>query len=295
MSGYQLLRLRLPANSEEIVVGELWAAGTLGLETRGGSSCELEILAYFEDREDARSCAARVAELADVEVAVCSQADRDWLAVYRQRAESFLLGSRLEIEPGEPTGDSGRASPSGRRRLRLPARRAFGTGEHATTRLVIEILEEMDLGGQIVLDLGCGSGILSFAAVLWGAGSVIGLEVDPIAAWVARDNQALNRLAFPIAVGRAGCLRSAPVFDLALVNVLPHRIQADLDDLLSVLKPKARVVFSGVLHEQTSEVDRTLAARGFRTLATRRRDEWAALETRIVPPIRGVESSDRSC
>ena len=289
MSRYQLLRVTLPPSAEELLVGELWTAGTLGLETRSKSSGELEILAYFEDPEGARSCVSRVAELgaaAELELTGCG--DRDWLAQYRRRARPFLLGSRLEIDPGEPREERDRPLAPGRDRLRLPARRAFGTGEHESTRLVIETLEGLELDGRRVLDLGCGSGILSFAAVLWGAKSVTALELDPVAAWTARANQLLNRIAFPIVAGRVSCLRRFARFDLAVVNVLPHHVRGDLADLRAVLESGARVIFSGILEEHEQQVRRDLAVEGFRTRARRGLNEWVALETRTGAPAAGA-------
>ncbi len=291
MSGYQRLEFELPAAAEERLVGELWAAGTLGLECREAAGGGLRVIAYFARRGPAAACAERVARACPgVELRRHERLpDEDWLAVYRRRARPFRLGRRLVVDPGEPAADAPAASvPAGRRLLRLPARHAFGTGEHATTRLVVEWLEDLDPAGLRVLDVGCGSGILSLAAVLGGARPVIAIEVDPVAALVARDGQRLNRLDFALVAGRAGCLRRPRGFDLLLVNVLPERIRPDLAELRRLLAAGGQALFSGLLEEAAAEVERRLGAHGFAAVDRRRLDGWCAVLTGSGAPREGA-------
>lgn len=280
-AGYQKLEFGLPASAEALLVGELWSAGTLGLEYRDAAGDGLSIVAYFADTGPAARCAARVARSCPG-VTLRSRAavpEADWLAEYRRRARPFALGRGLLVDPGEPRTGSTITPPPGRRLLRLPARRAFGTGEHASTRLVVEWLEALDLAGQSVLDVGCGSGILSLAAVLSGAGPVVAVEIDPVAAWVARDGQRLNGLGYGLVAGRAACLRRREGFDLLLVNVLPERIRPDLTALRGLLATGGRALFSGLLDESGEDIENQLAASGFAPVARRRLDGWRAVLT----------------
>ena len=284
-TGYHKLELELPASAEALLVGELWSAGTLGLECRETTGGDLSIVAYFAGSGPAADCAERVARSCPG-VVVQSRAvvpAADWLAEYRRHARPFALGRWLWVDPGEPLSGSAPTAPPGRRLLRLPARRAFGTGEHATTRLVVEWLEDLDLGGRSVLDVGCGSGILSLAAVLGGAAPVIAVEVDPVAAWVARDGRRLNRLSYGLAAGRAACLRRSQGFDLLLVNVLPERIRPDLADLRGLLASRGRALFSGLLDETGDAVEERLTGSGFVPVARRRLDGWRAVLTTGEP------------
>lgn len=283
--GYQRLEFALPASAEARLVGELWSAGTLGLECRQEEE-DLRIVAYFTRSEPAVECAARVARHCPGVTLKTHEGlpESDWLEVYRHRAQPFCLGRRLWIDPGEPHPGSPVAVPAGRHLLRLPARRAFGTGEHATTRLIVEWLEEMDLAGSHVLDVGCGSGILSFAATLWGAGSVTAVEIDPVAALVAREGQVLNRLAFALAAGGASCLRPRRPFDLLLVNVLPERIRPDLGALRRLTAAGGQALFSGLLDTEGDEVERRLQRHGFAPTARRLLDGWRAVMTRAAAP-----------
>ena len=288
---YQILEFGLPASAEARLVGELWSAGTLGLEWRRPEAREgRRIVAYFARAEPALECAQRVARCCpDVTLRRHEGLpDADWMEVYRRRARPFALGRGLLIDPGEPLAGSEVTAPAGRRLLRLPARRAFGTGEHASTRLVVEWLETLDLDGHRVLDVGCGSGILSLVAVLWGARSVVAIEVDPVAALVAREGQRLNRLDFALVAGRAACLRPRPAFDLLLVNVLPARIRPDLGVLRRLTHPGGRALFSGLSEEDGDEVEERLARQGFTPVERHRLDGWRAVMTRAEETAEGT-------
>jgi len=131
--------------------------------------------------------------------------------------------------------------PAGRRLLRLPARAAFGTGSHESTSLALELLEDADLQGRRVLDVGTGTGVLAFAALAFGAASVTGFDVDPASPFHARDNSALNGLHPRLFAGRLAALREKPLFDLALVQRRPRADPARdcrLSPHFSVLAPR---------------------------------------------------------
>ncbi len=210
----------------------------------------------------------------------------DWIASYRAAARPFPVGRRLWLDPREPEAPK-EPAPAGRRTLRIPARGAFGTGSHESTRLILELLEEMDLAGLRVLDLGAGTGVLSLAALAFGARSVLGLDIAPAAVFHARENRRLNGLEGrgPVLVaGTLRALRPAPPgarfdlgFDLALVNVIPEVIAPDLPLLPPLLGSRAAVVVSGALTASRSAVLAAWRGLGFRPAEERVAGEWLAI------------------
>lgn len=275
MRQYDRLTLALPLEEEEPLCAELWGLGSLGMECRevGG---ETIVEAYFEGGE----CGApgdRAADWAERGIRLlesCAMPDRDWLAAYRAAARPFEVGRGWLIDPGEPVDDP--PSVSGRVTLRLPARRAFGTGSHETTRLVLEWLEELPVAERQVLDLGSGSGVLSLAAGQLGAASVVAVDLDPVAAVMARDNRRLNGGMFRIVAGIIDCLAGRR-FDLALVNISPAAWLSAVDGLAAVLLPGATTIFAGLLVDQSEEFIAAIEPAGFQVEARRQAGEWVAL------------------
>ena len=112
----------------------------------------------------------------------------DWANGWKQYFKPLPVGKRLLIRPTwEEAGD-----PGGRQVLSIDPGMAFGTGGHETTRLVLETLEELVFPGAELLDVGCGSGILSIAALLLGASRTVGVDIDPLAVKTAEENGRIN-------------------------------------------------------------------------------------------------------
>jgi ribosomal protein L11 methyltransferase len=250
---------------EDLVVAALWEAGTLGVESLPG-----RLIAYFPPDTspaviEGALDGAGLGEARPVVEGFEEQGDEDWMAAYREHARPFAVGARFLLDPREPDDPYNPIPDAGDRWwLRLPARRAFGTGSHETTRLVLEMLEEHPPAGKTVLDVGTGTGVLAFAARLLGATRAVGFDVDPVAVAQARANHPLNLHLGDVSVqlftGTAAALAPGAVFDLVLVNVLPERIAHDLPALLSHVAPGGGLVLSGLLVEQREEAEQTLAS-----------------------------------
>lgn len=273
---YRRLRFELEGDGGQLVAA-LWEAGTLGVEQGEGG-----LTAYFEEPSTGLELewgvyGGRLVESEPLE-------DRDWLEDYRAQARPIEIGRRLLVDPREPELAGSAAGPaSSRDLLRLPARRAFGTGSHESTRLVLEWLERSDLAGKRVLDVGFGSGILSFTALLWGAAQVVGVEIDLESALVASQNRELNALFPSWTAGGLSALGSSGAFDLALVNVLPERVAADLPRIRCQVKPGGTAVFSGIVRDRAQDVCGELELQGFRSIGESAAGEWLAIETRVLP------------
>ncbi len=183
------------------------------------------------------------------------------------------------LAAAQPASTAGAPAPP-RQRLRLPARTAFGVGSHESTALAVELLDALDLRGRSVLDVGTGTGILAFAALLRGAARAVAFDADPVAAFQAHANSRLNRLHPRLFAGRPGALSPAPAaacrFDVALVNVVPEQILPDLADLLPALADGARIVLSGLLAEHAPAVEARFAELGFAAGDRRGAGDWLA-------------------
>jgi ribosomal protein L11 methyltransferase len=284
VASYLRLELILLDQTDDLLMAELWAWGTLGVEQTVGKNGSRNVIAYFSDPLPTRLPDAGNplwghlgAELVRVELIE----DEDWLADYRRQARPVPVGERFLVDPREPDPEQSPAAGS-RRLLRLPARSAFGTGSHESTRLAVELLETIPVTGRRILDVGTGSGILAFAALCSGAEYVVGIDSDAVASLLAGQNGRLNDLTPHLLAGTLDAVRADPHFDVALVNILPKRIRPDLPLLVEVLAPGAEAVFSGILAVDKSNVLADLAAVGFRPKAEAHDRDWVAFHLELA-------------
>jgi ribosomal protein L11 methyltransferase len=260
----------LPPDLEESAIAVLWMAGTLGVQSATTADGRLRLEAWFPLETEP------IEMLPGVELEVEETVpDADWFATWRERAHPFPVGRTLYLDPREPE-DAPPEIPDGRRLLRLPARAAFGTGSHESTSLALELLENAELQGRRVLDVGTGTGVLAFAALLFGARSVVGFDVDPASPFHARDNSALNGLHPRLFAGRLAALRERPRFNLALVNVVPEQILPEMPDLADLLLPDAEAILSGILAERGRQVLDRMRGLGFVERDRRAAGDWVA-------------------
>ncbi len=198
----------------------------------------------------------------------------DPLEAFRAASRAFAVGERLWVDPGE-LNDAG--PPAGRVALRLPASRAFGTGGHASTRLALVALEEEELAGRAVLDVGTGSGILALAAAALGARLAIGLDTDSDAVFVAREN--VLRHPFGARVGLyAGPLAAVSgAFDLVVANMLADEILPEASRLLARAGKAGRVLLSGVTREREARILGKMRTGRWKLAGRRTEKEWVCL------------------
>ena len=172
--------------------------------------------------------------------------EQDWVRATQQQFDPIQISERLWIVPSwsePPVPDA--------INLRLDPGLAFGTGSHPTTWQCLQWLDQNLRDGQTVLDYGCGSGVLAIAAKRLGAGSVIGVDVDPNALRASRENAALNRVSVRFA---APDQLSEAIFDVVLANILanPLRVLAPL--LAARTRPHGRIALAGILQAQADAV-----------------------------------------
>ena len=287
-NSYPRHQFLVPADREDAFAQSLAAWGCQGCQALPQADGRLRIDAYFAPGSQIEWPSAQLDAWRRQQIEWLDadrMEDRDWLAEYRRRSVPFRVG-RFLIDPRDPDGQGetsavhpispSEISPGDPFFLRIPAQSAFGTGSHETTRLVLSWLQDLDLNGLEVVDVGTGSAILAFAALRLGARRVFGFDIEAQAVCIAHQNSALNGLSPTLFAGTPQALRSRPRFDLALVNVLPERIGPDLPELLRTLKPDARLLSSGNLTDRRGELLDAWAGFGFRLDAERQDGEWTA-------------------
>jgi ribosomal protein L11 methyltransferase len=205
-------------------------------------------------------------------------AEEDWAEAWKAHYHPVRIGERILIRPRwiEVTPSETDIVIS------LDPGMAFGTGTHPTTQLCLEALEDIVKPGMEVLDLGCGSGILAVAAAKLGAEEVVGVDIDAIAVKATLENAADNDTADKI-IGEQGSLQTVldgpRRFDLAVVNILARIIIQMCDEGLGeIVKPGGYAIFSGIIDEQTEDVEAALRKTGLVPVKRRQQGDWMVIE-----------------
>lgn len=200
--------------------------------------------------------------------------DRDWNALWARSVKPLRIGRRIVIRPSWEQA----SLQAGDIELVLDPKQAFGTGHHATTQLLIEWLEDLISGGEQVLDVGTGSGILAMVALRLGARRALGIDHDPVAIECAREYAMENRFGSDLELCVATLAElNARQFDLVLAN-LDRQALLECSALVpQYLRPGGILLLSGLLSEDRQEVEEAYVAAGGTVHQSREREGWLAL------------------
>lgn len=194
----------------------------------------------------------------------------DWAERWKEGLRPVVVG-RITVLPPWLAGPTDHAEEM---TLVIEPGMAFGTGHHETTTGCLRALQDVDLNGRRVIDVGTGTAVLALAASALGAGEVVGVDIDPEAVAVARANVAAHGRAVRIAEG--SCDAAGGPADVVLANLITDTLLSLLDDLVSLLRPGGMLIASGIGVARTAEVVAALEQHGLATEA-RRGEEWAVL------------------
>jgi ribosomal protein L11 methyltransferase len=205
--------------------------------------------------------------------------DEDWMAAWKQHYHPIPIGKRLLILPAwlenpDPERIAVKIDPS----------MAFGTGTHPSTQLCLELIEKYVQPGQAMIDVGCGSGILSIAALHLGAIHALAVDIDPVAVSSSRENGASNAVLERLETGEGSVeeilkssfsIKNAP---LVAANILAGVI-IDLlkNGLAELVSPGGTLVLAGVLETQANDVQTAAKAANIKFLESRQINDWVAL------------------
>lgn len=208
--------------------------------------------------------------------------DSVWLNAWKEAYKPFPVGKHLLVRPSwEDEYDA-----QGRRVLSLDPGMAFGTGSHPTTRMCLEYIDELVKKGDSVVDLGCGSGILSIAALILGAKDAIAVDIDPIAETIAYENAALNGIGkdrYTVLTGDVltdSALREkieAKRYPIVTANIVASVIIALAPYAAKLLEEGGKFITSGIIDTREEEVAAALTAAGLSILEIRRGGDWRAI------------------
>ena len=209
--------------------------------------------------------------------------EEDWANNWKAYYKPIEIGERLLVCPSwEKAEDTGRVT------LSLDPGMAFGSGSHQTTGMCLEFIEGLDVSGMSVADLGCGSGILSIAALLLGAKSAVAVDIDPIVEDVVRENAELNGIGGEYTVftgnvladGEAKERVAAEKYDLVLANIVASVIIPLVPFARQIVGENGLFVTSGIISDREQEVCEALGKNGFEVQRVKHRDDWVAIMAR---------------
>ena len=205
--------------------------------------------------------------------------DQDWMEAWKKQYQPVIIGRRLVVVPAWIE-----KKYPGRIPIRINPGMAFGTGTHPTTQLCMEFLEEMIQPGMLMMDIGCGSGILSAAAVKLGAERVFAVDIDPASVQSTHENCELNGVSDQVEI-RQGSVPLILAGDfgvvqapLVAVNILSSVILGLLEEgLADLIEPGGRMVLSGILEHQAVEIIAKARELGLALQETKQVEDWVAL------------------
>lgn len=226
------------------------------------------------ERDENKAFGRLAVELANVR-------EEDWANNWKQYFKPLTVGERLVIKPSWEEYDP----TDGRTVLEIDPASSFGTGQHNTTQLCLELIEKNLRDGDRVLDLGCGSGILSIAAVLLGADSATAVDISQNSVETAKENASKNNIPAEKYTAYCGDIindnslveKIGGRFDIIAANIVADVLIAMSPLFEKFLKKGSKLILSGIIIERADEVIEAVKSKGYTLVEIREKDGWAAV------------------
>lgn len=212
--------------------------------------------------------------------------EEDWANNWKAYFKPINVGDKLTVCPTwEEAEDDGTRAV-----LRIDPGMAFGTGTHHTTRMCLELLEKRIKGGELVADIGCGSGILSASAILMGAAEAVALDIDPVATKIAAEtaeNNGIDIMKYTVYTGdilsdkqiRTAVTRRK--YDIVLANIVANVIIALAPLVPQIMHKDSVFISSGIIDDRLDDVVAALEENGLQVNKVLAGDDWRALEATL--------------
>ncbi len=254
-SRHPFVTVRVEPERLELAQLRLWELGATGLEERDETTLVREpapalpmVIASFPDEAAAQYALKELRQDYDAEITY--EARQDWAVEWRRGFGAQRIGKRLLLHPSWEKVESQPDEVV----LSIDPENAFGSGDHETTRLVLQILDERVAGGERVLDVGCGSGVLSIAALRLGAASAVAIDIEEDAVVVARRNASLNAVASQTEASTRPLAEITGLYEIVLANIETRVLVQMPEQLEARLAPGGILVLSGILRVERDEL-----------------------------------------
>ena len=240
---------------------------------------------YLEDTDAAGM--ERLQKLLDqlgLTMQVSTMGETDWEESWKDNYPPQEVGESLVVLPYWLENEE-----TDRKKIILDPGLTFGTGAHPSTQMVMETMEATDLKNAACLDLGSGSGILSITALRLGAKSAVGVDIDPKAEGIARENAAYNGFGAPVFTALTGNVTAdrtlmdrlaADRYDLLLVNIVADVIIGLAPVLPQFMDENTLLICSGILDTRLEDVTRALEKAGLTVTMTKAKEDWRCVSAR---------------
>jgi ribosomal protein L11 methyltransferase len=275
-----------PIALEEPICGRLFLLGYRGLELLNPDPGTVQVTIYAPHRsaEELRDALEPIRQWVDgyeVDVREGSIPDVQWYERWKKHYVPRAIGERFEVRP--PWSEA--PVPAGRWPLLIEPKNAFGTGYHETTRLMVAALEETPLEGLRYLDAGCGSAILSVAALRLGAKEILGFDIDAESIENAEENLRINDVDGETSRVSLRCSIPSEIegsYDVVGANIIANVLHEVRDDLYHLTRPGGTLLLCGLLEGDQDEIRVHYEATGLKTLEQLHENGWYLL--RMIRP-----------